>query len=275
MKPISECTVLITGATDGLGRITAEWFAQKGAKVLLHGRNEEKGYKTLEQMKHSTGNQQLKYFNGDFSSLRSVAQLAEKIVSNDTQLDILINNAAIGGGPKSQRKREISQDGFELRWAVNYLAQVLITKKLLPIMKDGSRIINVASIGQSELDFDDLNMEKTYNGYLAYSRSKLALIMFTFELSSELKDKGIRVNALHPSTLMGTNMVSDHFGSAQTTVEQGMAALKFLSTSEDLEDVTGEYFEGKKRSNALPQAYDTKAREKLKKITKDSLAAYI
>lgn len=275
MKPISECTVLITGATDGLGKITAEWFAQKGAKVLLHGRNEEKGYKILEQMKHSTGNQQLVYFNGDFSSLRSVAQLAEKIVSNDTQLDILINNAAIGGGPKSQRKRETSQDGFELRWAVNYLAQVLITKKLLPIMKDGSRIINVASIGQSELDFDDLNMEKIYDGYLAYSRSKLALIMFTFDLSSELKDKGVLVNALHPSTLMGTNMVSDHFGSAQTTVEQGFAALEFLATSKALEDVTGEYFEGKTRANALPQAYDTKARKKLKKITEDSLAAYM
>src|SRR5699024_8931468 len=172
MKPVSECTVLITGATGGLGKMTAEWFAQNGAKVLLHGRNEEKGYRTLEAIKNATGNQKLRYFNGDFSSLESVAQLAEEIVSNETELDILINNAGIGGGPKSQNERETSRDGFELRWAVNYLAQVLMSRKLLPLLNDSSRIINVASIGQAEIDFDDVDMEKTYEGYLAYARSK-------------------------------------------------------------------------------------------------------
>lgn len=275
MKPISECTILITGATDGLGKMTAERFAQSGAKVLLHGRNEEKGYKTLEEIKNSTGNQKLEYFNADYSSLRSVDQLADRIVSNGAQLDILINNAGIGGGPKSERNREMSEDGFELRWAVNYLAQVLVTKKLSPLFNKGARIINVASIGQSELDFDDLNMEENYEGYLAYSRSKLALIMFTLDLSSDLKDKGISVNALHPSTLMSTNMVESHFGRAQSTIEEGLAAVEYLSTSEDLDDVTGEYFDGKRRSNAHPQAYDTDAREKLREITEESLAGYI
>lgn len=275
MKPLSECTVLITGATDGLGKMTAERFARQGARILLHGRNEEKGEKVLEEIKQTTGNQSLEYFNADFSSLSSVAQLSEKVISNGEQLDILVNNVGIGGGPKSKSEREISQDGFELRWAINYLAQVLLTKKLLPVINDGARIINIASVSQSPLDFDDLNMKKTYDGYLAYARSKLALIMFTFDLSAELKERKINVNALHPATLMSTSMVSDHFGQAQNSVEKGVSAVEFLATSKELYDTTGEYFENKSQTQADAQAYDEKAREKLQQITMDSIRDYI
>ncbi|GMA08432.1 3-oxoacyl-ACP reductase [Tetragenococcus halophilus subsp. flandriensis] len=275
MKALAESTVLITGATDGLGRMTAERFAKQGARILLHGRNEEKGFNTVEEIKQTTGNQDLKYFNGDFSSLHSVAQLAEKIIANNEKIDLLVNNAGIGGGPKSQKQRELSQDGYELRWSINYLAQVLLTEKLLPVINDDARIINVASVGQAPIDFNDINMEKHYEGYLAYERSKLALIMFTFDLAAELKEKEIHVNALHPSTLMSTNMVSDHFGPAQTSVEKGFSAVEFLATSKDLDKVTGEYFEGKTQAQANPQAYDKAAREKLQQITKDSLANYL
>ncbi|MEK2470232.1 SDR family NAD(P)-dependent oxidoreductase [Tetragenococcus halophilus] len=199
MKSLSESTVLITGATDGLGKMTAERFAKQGARILLHGRNEEKGFKTIEEIQQTTGNQSLKYFNGDFSSLQSVAKLAEKIIANSEKIDLLINNAGIGGGPKSQKQRELSQDGYELRWSINYLAQVLLTRKLLPMIKDHARIINIASVGQAPIDFNDINMEKHYEGYLAYERSKLALIMFTFDLATELQEREIHVNALHPS----------------------------------------------------------------------------
>ncbi|KFN91433.1 SDR family NAD(P)-dependent oxidoreductase [Tetragenococcus muriaticus] len=164
MKPLSDATILITGATDGLGKMTAERFAKQGARVLLHGRNKEKGTQVLEEIKQTTNNQNIAYFNGDFSSLSSVAELSEQIISNDERLDILINNVGIGGGPRSKDEREISQDGFELRWAVNYLAQVLLTKKLLPIINEGARIINIASVGQSPIDFDDLKMEKIMMG---------------------------------------------------------------------------------------------------------------
>lgn len=275
MKSLSERTVLITGATDGLGKMTAEQFAKQGARILLHGRNEEKGSNTVEEIKQTTGNQDLEYFNGDFSSLQSVAQLAEKITANNEKIDLLINNAGIGGGPKSQKQRELSQDGYELRWSINYLAQVLLTRKLLPIIKDGARIINVASVGQAPIDFNDINMKNHYEGYLAYKRSKLALIMFTFDLATELQERKIHVNALHPSTLMSTNMVSNHFGPAQTFVEKGFSAVEFLATSKDLDEVTGEYFEGKTQAQANPQAYDKTAREKLQQITKDSLANYL
>ncbi|AOF48595.1 SDR family NAD(P)-dependent oxidoreductase [Tetragenococcus halophilus] len=275
MKSLSESTVLITGATDGLGKMTAERFAKQGAKVLLHGRNEEKGFKTIEEIQQTTGNQNLKYFNGDFASLQSVAKLAEKIIANSEKIDLLINNAGIGGGPKSQKQRELSQDGYELRWSINYLAQVLLTRKLLPMMKDHARIINVASVGQAPIDFNDINMENHYEGYLAYERSKLALIMFTFDLAAELQKREIHVNALHPSTLMSTNMVSDHFGPAQTSVEKGFSAVEYLTTSKELDEVTGEYFEGKTQAQANAQAYDKAAREKLGQITKDSIANYL
>ncbi|NRR75173.1 SDR family NAD(P)-dependent oxidoreductase [Tetragenococcus halophilus] len=275
MKSLSESTVLITGATDGLGKMTAERFAKQGAKVLLHGRNEEKGFKTIEEIQQTTGNQNLKYFNGDFASLQSVAKLAEKIIANSEKIDLLINNAGIGGGPKSQKQRELSQDGYELRWSINYLAQVLLTRKLLPMMKDHARIINVASVGKAPIDFNDINMENHYEGYLAYERSKLALIMFTFDLAAELQKREIHVNALHPSTLMSTNMVSDHFGPAQTSVEKGFSAVEYLTTSKELDEVTGEYFEGKTQAQANAQAYDKAAREKLGQITKDSIANYL
>ncbi|AYW50135.1 SDR family NAD(P)-dependent oxidoreductase [Tetragenococcus halophilus] len=275
MKSLSESTVLITGATDGLGKMTAERFAKQGAKVLLHGRNEEKGFKTIEEIQQTTGNQNLKYFNGDFASLQSVAKLAEKIIANSEKIDLLINNAGIGGGPKSQKQRELSQDGYELRWSINYLAQVLLTRKLLPMMKDHARIINVASVGQAPIDFNDINMENHYEGYLAYERSKLALIMFTFDLAAELQERKIHVNALHPATLMSTSMVKDHFGQAQSSVEEGFSAVEFLATSKELDEVTGKYFEGKTQAQANAQAYDKAARKKLRQVTKDSIAAYL
>lgn len=275
MKPLSDATVLITGATDGLGKMTAERFAKQGARVLLHGRNKEKGTQVLEEIKQTTNNQNIAYFNGDFSSLSSVAELSEQIISNDKRLDILINNVGIGGGPRSKDEREISQDGFELRWAVNYLAQVLLTKKLLPIINEGARIINIASVGQSPIDFDDLKMEKNYDGYLAYARSKLALIMFTFDLSAELKERKINVNALHPATLMSTSMVKDHFGQAQSSVEEGFSAIEFLATSKNLDEITGRYFENKSQAQANAQAYDKEARKKLRQTTTDSIAAYL
>lgn len=272
MKPLSESTVLITGSTDGLGKATAEWFAEKGSKVLLHGRKEDKGQKTLKYINEVTGNKNLKYYNGDFSSLKSVARVAEDILADEEQIDILINNAGIGGGPKSKNQRETSKDGFELIWAVNYLAQVLFTRKLIPLLNEDSRIINIASVGQAELDFEDLNMEKKYEGFQSYSRSKLALIMFTFDLANELDSKSISVNAIHPATLMKTNMVSQHFGIPFSSVKKGRKAVTELAS---FEGVTGEFFDGKKRSKALKQAYDSDARAKLKNITGDILADYV
>lgn len=273
MKPISEQTILITGATDGLGRMMAERLAKLNAKVLLHGRNIEKGLSVIEEIKRSSRNKNLKYFNADFSSLKEVENMGTEILSTHNHLDMLINNAGMGGGARSSPFRELGNDGYEIRFTVNYLAQVLLTRKLVPIISaPGGRIINVASIGQSPIDFDDLMLEHQYAGQRAYSQSKLALIMFTLDLAEELKEKGITVNTLHPATYMKTNMVLEHFGDAINTVEDGCDALAQLSLSTDMESVTGEYFNGNKRDKALPQAYNTDARAKLKAITERLLA---
>ncbi len=268
MKPVSEQTIFISGATDGLGKMLASRLAGKGAFLLLHGRSREKGEAVVEELKKSSGNNKIEYYNADLSSLKSILALSEELSSKHNNIDLLINNAAIGGGPKSAAEREFSRDGYELRFAVNYLAQVLMTQQLLPLVKEkGSRIVNVSSIGQSPVNFEDIMMEHDYDGYKAYTQSKLALIMYTFDLAEELKGKGITVNAMHPATLMNTNMVEEHFGRTMATVEEGTDALEYVAASPELDGVTGEYFDGKQKAKADNQAYDKSARAQLKEIT--------
>lgn len=275
MKINSEQTIFITGATDGLGKMVAGRLAKRGAHLILHGRNPEKGAATVRELQQASGNAHLTYCNADFSSLCEVKRLGEEVRNHFTSIDLLINNAAIGGGPKSAADRELSQDGFELRFAVNYLAQVLLTHTLLPAVKEpGSRVINVASIGQAPLDFGNLMLDHDYDGYRAYRQSKLALIMYSLDLADTMKGKKIAVNALHPASLMNTNMVMEHFGRVVTTVEEGCDALEYVATAPELEGVSGEYFEGKKRAKALPQAYDLEARRKLREITGELLAKF-
>lgn len=272
MEKTEELTVFITGATDGLGKMLAERMAGKGARVLLHGRDPVKGKTVMDELIKKTGNRKLDYFNADFSSLKSVADLGKEMRAKYSRIHRLVNNAAIGGGPNSSTERELGREGYELRFTVNYLSQVLITQQLLPLMDHGGRIVNVASVGQTALDFDDVMMDHGYNGYRAYAQSKLALIMFTIDLAEKLKEKGVTVNALHPATLMKTNMVLDHFGRVMSTVEEGCDALEYLALSSELGQVTGKYFNGKEMDEALPQAYDLDARSRLAKITEKLLS---
>lgn len=273
MKRAGGLTVFITGATNGLGRAAAHSFAKQGARVLLHGRDRQKGDALLAEIKKSSGNNKIEYYNADLCSLKEASFMCDEILGKADPIDILINNAAIGGGPKSPKEREFSRDGYELRFAVNYLAQVLITRKLLILInRPGSRIVNVASVGQAPLDFNDLQMSHKYDAYRAYSQSKLALIMFTIDLAAELTSKNVTVNSFHPATMMNTGMVMEHYGRNISTVEEGLAALEYIALSPELDGVTGGYFDGKKKAKALPQAYDAEARAKLKSITDELIA---
>ena len=205
IQAIKNQVILVTGATDGLGKQVAFDLAARHATVLLHGRNREKGEAALQQIRDATGNQRLFYYNADFSSLDEVRLLAEQVQAGQRRLDVLINNAGIGPGRRLPR-RENSIDGHELRFAVNYLASFLLTHGLLPLLQRSvpARIINVASVGQQPIDFDNVMLENDYDGLRAYRQSKLAQVMFTFDLAEDLKESGITVNCLHPASLMPT-----------------------------------------------------------------------
>lgn len=274
---LSGKTVLITGSTDGLGKRVAGQAARAGATVLLHGRNESKGEQTRGELISHSSNSEVHYYNADFSSLQEVKGLSERILKEHRQLDVLINNAAIGGGPKGPRQREVSRDGLELRFAVNYLSHFVLTQNLLPLLvrPARARIVHVSSIGQSPLDFNDLMMEQRYDSFDAYCKSKLAQILYGFELSGQLKDKGVTVNSLHPATLMNTKMVKEFFGPPGSPVEEGVAAVEQVAFSADTEGVTGAYFNGKRQARANSQAYDAAARKQLWEASLRLAQAYL
>jgi NAD(P)-dependent dehydrogenase (short-subunit alcohol dehydrogenase family) len=253
-----EATILVTGATDGLGKRVAQELAAKGATVMLHGRSPERLEATLEELRRKTGNEEHRSYLADFSSLGEVRGLAERILSDQGRLDVLVNNAGV-----IVREREESRDGNELTFAVNYLSHFLLTGLLLPLLKDSapSRVVNVASAGQSPIDFGDPMLERGYDAMRAYSQSKLAQVMFTFELAEHLRGTGMTVNALHPASLMDTKMVHETFGYTMSTVEEGAEAVIRLAVSPEVEGVTGRYFDGWREARANRHAYDLQARK--------------
>jgi NAD(P)-dependent dehydrogenase (short-subunit alcohol dehydrogenase family) len=257
-------TVFITGATDGIGKYTAAYFAKQDAHLLLHGRNKEKLDKVIVEIKSSTNSQNIEGFVADFSSMDEVRQLAKNALTTHDKIDILINNAGAGFAAPRYGK-----DGTELRLAVNYLAPFLLTNLLLAAIKNAapSRIVNVSSAGQSPVNFDDIMMKKNFDGVTAYTQSKLALIMFTIDLAEELKNDNVTVNALHPGTYLDTNMVRDAKIKPLGTPQSGADAEIYLATSPDLQNVTGKYFNVQREARANAQAYDAAARKKLKELS--------
>ncbi|MEJ7843890.1 MAG: SDR family oxidoreductase [Rubrobacter sp.] len=266
MRDAAEATVLVTGATDGLGRRVARELASKGATVLLHGRSPERLEATLEEVRSQTGSEKLRCYLADLSSLDAVRDLAGRILSEHDRLDVLVNNAGV-----ISPERKESGDGYELTFAVNPLSHYLLTRLLLPLLRDSApvRIVNVASAAQRPIDFDDPVLELGYDAMGAYSRSKLAQVMFAFELAGRLRGTGVTANALHPVSLMDTKMVRDTFGYAMSTVEEGAEAVVRLAASPGLEGVTGRYFDGTRETRADQQAYDPQARKRLWDLSED------
>lgn len=266
MKPINEQTILITGSTDGIGKLAALRLAKERAHVLVHGRNKEKAAAVIEELKSKSGNKSIEGLIADFSALEEVRHLAEQVLERYPRLDVLINNAGVGFLEKRH-----SQDGYELRFAVNYLAPFLLTHLLVPSLKNAasSRIVNVASAGQHPIDFDDVMLEENFDASRAYSQSKLALIMFTFDLAEKLKDENITVNSLHPGTYLNTKMVRESGIDPRGEPKEGAEAEVFLGTSELLQGVTGKYFDGKTEARANAQAYDEQARKRLWDLSLD------
>jgi len=259
---------LVTGSTDGVGRMVAQRLAENGAHVFVHGRDKARGENLVAQIGARGG--KAEFLAADLSSLAEVRRLAESIRSRTDRLHLLINNAGVGsnsGGPA----RRTSADGYELRFAVNYLAGFLLTPLLLPLMKESApaRIVNVASAGQQAIDFDDVMLERGYSGVRAYCQSKLAQILFTIDLATGLEGSGVTVNSLHPASYMDTTMVRDAGVKPWSTVEEGAEAILNLATSPALEGRSGLYFDGLREARANAQAYDATARRKLRDLSLD------
>jgi NAD(P)-dependent dehydrogenase (short-subunit alcohol dehydrogenase family) len=244
--------VLITGATDGLGRGLAQALDADGHTVLVHGRSDQRIADTLAELSERT-----RGYRADLASLAEVRGLADEVRAREPQLDALVNNAGIGG----RDHREESADGYELHFAVNYLAGFLLTRQLgdLP-----GRVVNVSSAGQAPIDFDDVMLERRWSATQAYCQSKLAQIMFTFDLA----DDGVAAAALHPATYMPTKMVA----SPISTLEEGVEATARLVTA-PASEITGRYFNGTRETRADAQAYDRDARRALRALSERLTAA--
>jgi NAD(P)-dependent dehydrogenase (short-subunit alcohol dehydrogenase family) len=247
-------TVLVTGATDGLGRALAKALSEAGETVLVHGRSEERIAATLAELDGTA-----RGYRADLASLAEVDRLADEVLAAEPRLDALVNNAGIGSDVPGGGARQESADGIELRFAVNYLAGYRLTRRLLG-ESPPARVVNVSSAGQMAIDFDDVMLEHGYSGVRAYCQSKLAQVMFTFDLA----DEGVTATCLHPSTYMPTKIVHSPVSSIADGVE---ATMRLLTAPAD--EVAGRYFNVLREARADPQAYDAGARTNLRELSEE------
>jgi len=261
MAELDGKIVLVTGATDGLGRALAVELARGGATVLVHGRDPERIAGTVREVTAAAA-------AADLASVFGVRYLAEQVIAAEPRLDVLVNNAGIGATVPGDGVRQESADGYELRFAVNYLAGYALARLLLPLLRASapSRIVNVASVGQQAIDFGDVMLTRDYDGMRAYRQSKLAQILFTIDLAAELELEGadVTVNALHPATFMPTKIVT---GATFSTIADGVEATMRLIAAPASETGTGRFYNGLDEARAHDQAYDSAARRQLHELS--------
>jgi NAD(P)-dependent dehydrogenase (short-subunit alcohol dehydrogenase family) len=267
---------IVTGSTSGIGKSTATELARRGNTVVMVARNPELAKKTKEEIIQKTGNQNVDILIADLSSQAAIRNAAEQFKAKYNNLHILVNNAGLAG------PRKLSTDGIEMTLAVNHLAYFLLTNLLLDVLKKSApaRIINVSSEAHRnvKLDFNDLQMEKNYTGFRAYSLSKLLNVLFTYELARRLEGTNVTANVLHPGFL-STGIFREAPGFVQFIVriiagspEKGSDAIIRLATAPELENVSGKYFNGQKESTSSPISHDREAAQKLWKISEQLTA---
>jgi NAD(P)-dependent dehydrogenase (short-subunit alcohol dehydrogenase family) len=261
---MSSPTVLITGATDGLGRALADQLAAGGSRLILHGRDPERLAAAASQIARAHSVAAPETVLADLASLQQVRELSTQVAALTDHLDVFVSNAGIGPGTI----REVSADSHELRFAVNYLAGFDLTLRLLPLLRaaGAARIVNVASLGQSPIDWDDVMIERNYDGFRAYGQSKLAQITSGFTFAAKLAAAGIdgvTVNSLHPSTLMPTKIVMQDYGRTVDTLEAGVAATRRLVSDPELVTVTGQFFDRLRVAEPDASARDPDVQRKL------------
>ena len=270
-KSMAGKVCLITGATGGIGLITAQVLAAQGARLVLVSRSAQKCASTVAQIKASTGNDQITFIAGDLSQMAQVRQVAEQFLAQNDRLDVLINNA---GAVFSSR--QVTAEGYEMTMALNHLNYFYLTQLLQDVLLASApaRIVNVSSDAHKggSIKFDDLMSEKKYSSFGVYSMSKLANVMFTYELARRLEDSGVTANALHPG------FVASNFGRSNggiwgaimplvqmfaITPEKGAETTIYLAGSPAVEGVTGKYFVKQQPVKSSGASYDQAAQRRL------------
>jgi len=262
---MSQPIVLVTGATDGIGRQTAKELLEKKARVLVHGRTAKKAEDTCAALAKETNSSDLAPVHADLSSMAEVRALAEAVRNQAGHLDVLLNNAGV-----FMHERRLTTDGFETTFAVNHLAPFLLTHLLLPSLGAAGqgRIITVSSIAHSRgsIDFNDLKLDRYYHGYSAYAASKLANVLFAYEMARRLQGTPITSNALHPGVI-STKLLKSGFGMGGGTLAQGAATSVRLALDPSLATVTGKYFSDEREATSSALSHDRGLQRRLYEVS--------
>lgn len=275
MSDLEGKTVLVTGATAGIGRETALGVAKLGAHVVLVGRNPEKTQRVCDELKAATGNQHIDFLLADLSLLSEVRKVAAEFLARFGTLQVLINNVGA-----INLEREVTREGFELTFAMNHLGLFLLTELLLPALQKGApaRIINLSSDAHRStgLDFDDLQAERSYSSFKVYSRSKLMNVLFTRELAHRVAPLRITANAVHPGMVASEfinkpgalgRIANAFVGAFGLSPEAGARTSVFLASSAEVEGTTGRYFVKSKAVSPSRKAQDDAAAKRLWEVS--------
>ncbi len=274
MTAMRPRTILITGATDGLGRALAQHLAAGENQLILHGRDEQRLATIAGEIERGGAAAPMTVL-ADLADLHQVRRLSGRVAELTDRLDVFVSNAGVGSGEPDGHERRVSADGYELRFAVNYLAGFDLALRLLPLLRTAgaARIVNVASLGQAPIDWDDVMIERDYDGYRAYCQSKLAQITAGFTMAARLDPAVVTVNSLHPSTLMPTKMVVAEYPHTVDTLEAGEIATRRLVNDPELSGVTGKFFDRLREARAHESAYDPTVRRRLWQLSLDLTGA--